>query len=161
MLESQIRHITPTAIPVALLSVLAASALAITTVVHPTEANSSIAAPRAPVIVAQVALSDQTGAIPVSTLVTPRSSGLFRVSGSVIGLAGCNSTAPAEVALIWTDDRGAEQGQLFNPGVLESSAYGLSSVVRVIAGTPLSYEIPSGDVNCTPYDLFLTVEQLQ
>jgi hypothetical protein len=122
-------------------------------------AYASVAA--TPSIVAQVTLTDQTGPIPATVLVTPQSSGVFRLSGIQYGSVGCDSEPPADVAVSWTDLRGPETVQAEFNEQTGSSSPGLSVIVEDIAGAPLSYQIPAGNINCTPYNFFMTVEQLQ
>jgi hypothetical protein len=64
------------------------------------------------------------------------------------------------VTFFGTGERGAEEWapalSSLTPGVFYSSV-----ILRDLSGMQLSYEIATGDVPCPPYDLFLTVEQLQ
>jgi hypothetical protein len=113
----------------------------------------------APNIVAQVAFVNQTG-IPLTTLVTPQSSGLFRISGALVGPPGC-SPPMYGLHFSWTDDTGSDQGYLLLANDTPiGNVYPLSFIVRDMAGAPLSYEVFSSQVLC-PYNLFFTVEQLQ
>jgi hypothetical protein len=114
-----------------------------------------------PSAVARVSLTNQSSTIPLTALVTPHTNGVFRVSYSLIELPPCSGTSLGGAAtLFWTDDRGAEE---WNPELssLGTGVFYSSVLLRDLSGMPLSYEIATGDVPCTPYDLFLTVEQLQ
>jgi len=113
----------------------------------------------APNIVAQVAFLNQTGGIPLTTLVTPQSNGLFRISGTVES----TNCPPYGVYFTWTDDTGPDGGYIAldaGSSIAIGNLYTLSSVVRDLAGAPLSYEVFSYNV-CAPYSLFFTVEQIQ
>ena len=120
-----------------------------------------VAISAAPNIVAQVSFVNQTSGIPLTTLVTPQSSGLFRISGTVEGPSACVA-AIYGVYLYWTDDTGSDQGYIVTPSsAAMGNLYLLSAVVRDLNGAPLSNEVFSYNVECSPYSLFFTVEQLQ
>jgi hypothetical protein len=112
-----------------------------------------------PAIVASVQLTNVNGGVPQTILLTPPQNGTYRVSLTVVGLPGCNSNPPAIVDLTWADDggaRGAAVPTSITPG-LGTEAFFL----RLNASSPLTYEIPDGNVSCTPYELYMAVEQLQ
>jgi hypothetical protein len=117
-----------------------------------------------PGTVAQVSLTNQNGPIPLTTLVTPQANAVFRVSIDWIELPPCSGPGPGSIlTLYYTDERGSENlppplTTLPTPGQGEGNS---SVIVRDLSGMPLSYEIETGNLPCTPYDLFLTVEQLQ
>src|SRR6202011_1324095 len=105
------------------------------------------------------ALTNQTGPIPVTTLLSPAQNGLYRISVSEVGTAGCNASPPASVYLYWTDDSGSVTDLVrstVGPGVMSESV-----IVRANGGTVLSYEVNAAQITCTPYELYFTVEQLQ
>jgi len=60
--------------------------------------------------------------------------------------------------LNWTDDGGL-RGTSF--GTITTGVVSASVIARANAGTVMSYEVPGGNINCTPYELYLTVEKLQ
>jgi hypothetical protein len=134
-------------------------------------------APIYPRVVAQVVLKGQTAAIPTTTIFTPKSDGLYRISAyGVTTVPAPGNNGAWEVNFGWTDDAGAEQNNLSNesefPPVLNIFAYAtppggastLTFVAEDNAGMPLTYSVaPSQPPYQNPtstYALFITVEQL-
>lgn len=121
-----------------------------------------VAISAAPNVVAQVAFTNQTVGIPLTTLVTPKSNALFRISGTVEGYSGCSPPIYG-VCFYWTDDTGTDQGYISidsGPIMAIGNLYLLTGVIRDLGGAPLSYEVFPYSVSCA-YGLFFTVEQLQ
>jgi len=123
---------------------------------------SYVAISASPNIVAQVALTNQTANIPLTTLLTPQATGLYRVSGYM----DCSGDAMnvAEFDLSWTGPTGnANLGTL---GAVSNcsgnSATTWSYTVLDTKGSPLSYEV-AGAITFPPfsYNIFFTVEQSQ
>ena len=133
----------------------------------------------APTIVARIALVNQTAAIPTTTLFTPTSDGLYRISayGAITTPVSPNG-ANWSVFFGWTDEAGMEgSGEPlviiadFNTpqnayGVCTQGANGTQSpagcvlVVRSLAGKPLTYSVTAEFAAGGTYELFITVEQL-
>jgi hypothetical protein len=71
-----------------------------------------------PRIVAQVALTNQTGSIPATTLVTPTKSALYRVSVYMVQVfpqnATCSDCGDVYASFQWTDDGGTQLMGDFN-----------------------------------------------
>jgi hypothetical protein len=120
-----------------------------------------------PVIVAQKALVNQIGNIPSTTLLTPKKSGLFRISAYEVTFA---SGGPAPFMVFTYSDDGGPAYQYFQffgqePGCPVQGSYppltcNYSTVIRAVAKVPVQYSVEVyGDA--LPYDLFITVEQLQ
>lgn len=123
---------------------------------------SYVAVSASPNIVAQVALTNQTANIPLTTLLTPPATGLYRVSGYM----DCSGDAMnvAEFELSWTGPAGnANLGTLGAvSNCTSNSPTTWSYTVLDTRGSPLSYEV-GGAISFPPfsYDIFFTVEQLQ
>ena len=116
-----------------------------------------------PVIVAQKALVNQIGNIPSTTLLTPKKSGLFRISAYEVTFA---SGGPAPFMVFTYSDDGGAAYQYFDffggPGCATQLTLtcNYSTVIRAVAKVPVQYSVEVyGDA--LPYDLFITVEQLQ
>ncbi|MGA8153029.1 MAG: IPT/TIG domain-containing protein [Terriglobales bacterium] len=123
---------------------------------------SYLAISASPNIVAQVALKKQTANIPLTTLLTPQATGLYRVSG-YMDCSG-DTLNVAEFKLSWTDPTGnANLGTLGAvSNCTSNSPTTWSYTVLDTKGSPLSYEV-AGAISFPPfsYDIFFTVEQLQ
>ncbi len=124
-----------------------------------------------PVIVAQGSLVNQTASIPMTTILTPATSGLFRISVYGIPTAtdgSYSTTFPMD--LYYSDDSGpydkiftflaVHTGCNLSPAAGNTSINcNYTSVFRAVAGVPIQYDVQvSGQVT---YDLFFTVERLQ
>ena len=111
-----------------------------------------------PCTIASVSLTDQTVPVSATPLVTPTTSGLFRVTfyfessaiqGSVWGLS-----------FKYTDDLATRSTAVWqaHPGQWANFAY----VFRDVAGQPITYTVAQLKSGAgANYDLFITVEQLQ
>jgi hypothetical protein len=113
-------------------------------------------------VVAQVALTNQTTNIPLTTLLTPQTTGLYRVSG-YMGCSG-NALNAAEFELSWTGPAGS--ANLSTLGAVSNCAGdGATTWNYTVAdtkGSPLSYEV-GGAITFPPfsYNIFFTVERLE
>ncbi len=130
-------------------------------------ATSYVAIPAAPNIVAQVALTGQTAPIPQTTLLTPQTNGLYRISAYIVTTTLATNGDPINLNLTYTDDSGAKTRYItsMNSGTFfPNNDVGVVSTVRADAGFPLAYSTTC-DPYCSgfdaTYELFLTVEQLQ
>lgn len=72
-------------------------------------------APSFPIIVARVSLTNQTGSIPATTLLTPTTSALYRISVYMVQVfpqtSTCNSQSQCGIVVAnfqWTDDGGTQ-----------------------------------------------------
>jgi hypothetical protein len=121
--------------------------------------NAYIGISTGPNVVAQVALTGQTQPIPQTTLLTPQTNGLYRVS--VYMASSSSSGSWPLLVLYWTDDVGPQQcGN--ECSLLSNFNVGTTFIVRAIAGSSISYSvgpITQGQTLET-YNLFITVEQL-
>jgi len=123
---------------------------------------SYVAISESPNVVAQVALTNQTANIPLTTLLTPQATGLYRVSGYM----DCSGDAMnvAEFELSWTGPTG--DANLDTLGAVSNCTSNhpitWSYTVLDTKGSPLSYEV-GGAISFPPfsYNIFFTVEQLQ
>jgi|HubBroStandDraft_2_1064218.scaffolds.fasta_scaffold170402_2 hypothetical protein len=122
-----------------------------------------------PTIVAQVALTAQTASIPTTTLITPKQSGLYRLSAYAVPTA---TVGESEVLFffVYADNAGPETlffpvlannqtGCVGQPGASPDCSF--ISVVRDNAGVPLTFSATVPQGSDLTYDLFITVEQLQ
>jgi len=142
---------------------------------------------KSPQIVSQTSetVDSETGEIPLTSLITPDKSGLYRVSYYWIQtsptLPFCNSSdcfGQLNLTFHWTDAAGAQSSNFlngssqaifytFNPFTFQQAAPDEGQiVVRIDAGTPLQYEITGapgqfGNSEGATYEFFITVEQLQ
>ena len=132
--------------------------------------NNSTSAPPGsffgPRVVAKVSLTNQTAAIPTTTIFTPAQTGLYRVSVVTVMTTPGTDGNLWNVMFNWTDDAGAEQtwlAQLFDystpPNDYPVNGYTQNPwTFRANAGTPVQYWV-YGAASGT-YDLFLVVERL-
>ncbi|HEV2176044.1 MAG TPA: hypothetical protein VGW33_02405 [Terriglobia bacterium] len=136
-----------------------------------TKNSTQLALPR---VIRTIALTGQTGTIPLTTIFTPKSTGLIRVSVyATITVPSSQGFGCFFGQLSWTDDGGPQSALLVNlsnlNGVLSGGCEVLESdvlnsfsetvVMRANAGQPVSYTINLVPGNPT-YELFITVEQL-
>lgn len=117
-------------------------------------------------IVDQVTIRDQAAALPRTTMVTPSVDGVYRISGyfdlssgAVLGTRWC-------LSLYWADDGGQRGGSGYGieaPGDSGPSFASIALVVKAQANRPLRYQTGPcpGATKASPYNLYLTVEQLQ
>ena len=126
---------------------------------------SYVAIPSTPTIVAQVALTNQSATILPTPILTPQSSGVYRISENALSRdQNCvNASSLLSSTLDWVDDVGPRSvfstATLPGGGLFMNWVFSWTVIVKASAGAPIAYEIPQ--VNCKPYDLFITVEQLQ
>ena len=126
--------------------------------------NDSPAAFIGPRVVAKINLTNQTSQIPPTTLFTPPTSGMFRISVYETMTAAGDGNG---VVLNWTDEAGLESANVggIQPG---SGPYCLSAAgpppcgttLFAEAGAPIIYQI-SSDANGGTYDLHIVVERLE
>jgi hypothetical protein len=130
-----------------------------------------------PKVVSKVAIKGRSTAIPQTTLVTPASNALYRVSAYGVVTVPNGNTAFWNLELNWTEEYGAENCYNGTQQGVPCSLLTINSnwenygeyrwaqqtwVVRANAGTPLSYSmVDVGGATGSKYDLFLTVEQLE
>jgi hypothetical protein len=116
-----------------------------------------------PCVVTTVTLTNQSKAIPATTIYTPNTDGLFRVSAylSLTTVKNVNNEG-WELLLAWTDEIGTKKANTnsYNGG---SNALTDTFVVRGIAGQPLGYTTNpiSGGGPQSNYNLFIVVEELE
>jgi hypothetical protein len=127
-----------------------------------------------PTIVKKVILANQTAPIPTTTIFTPASNGLFRVSVYMTQVVPMqyNDAGTWLYNLNWTDDAGPESGsampiiQMYSAQV-PPQAYGTFDgsqgnviILEGVAGKPVTFSISlSGDTGGT-YSAYFTVERL-
>lgn len=117
-----------------------------------------------PTIVAQVSLTDQTSPIPITTLVTPSSDALYRVTAYFLMTKFDQSGSHWCLTTGWTDDVRRRVKTVY----IDSSAnQGLPTWVSLIvsprdkAGVPLTYQVNlCAGLVPNAYNLYITVEQL-
>jgi len=117
--------------------------------------SSSVSAPSYPKIVAKVALTNQTGSIPATTLVTPTANALYRISVYMVQVfpqnATCSDCGDVYASFQWTDDGGTQlMGNLNNTGCCGSGPGSLS--------TPFNLQLyptgGDGTTNCSAFPCF-------
>ena len=120
---------------------------------------ATVSAPKVPIIVAQLTLTNQTGPIPQTTIFTPTQSGVYRVSAYIA------STSPGQddafsATLVYTDDVALEYAALNNGS---SGYYATSSgftTFRAIANNPVSFYTQGSTPQGTTYCVYITIERL-
>jgi hypothetical protein len=121
--------------------------------------NPGSAAKNLPQIVGRFKRIHQTDAIPATVLFTPRSSGLFRISGTFL-LRTAAGDGIWHVLLSWKDNK--NRGWL----IADVKSGGLTPlnnpwVFAAHAGEPVTLTItPQGDVSGSVYDAFYVIERL-
>jgi hypothetical protein len=125
---------------------------------------SAAAFAQSPVIVAQVSLLNQQNTIPTTTLVTPATNGVYRVSAYLIGSKYDNQNE-WNVGLLWKDEIGQEktiQNWLIAPNNQIPLYSQAMQILRATAGNPITYHVGVlGTPRGVTYNLFITVEQLE
>jgi hypothetical protein len=119
---------------------------------------------QSPKIVAHVDLINQTNTIPATALLTPPSSGLYRVSAYMDVTSYTQSGSIWYLNIGWTDTAGHRSKQFAvqqtpnhnGPTWAEGTV-----VAGDVAGRPLNYSVTLDGEDYAPFDLFITVEQLQ
>ena len=134
------------------------------------------ALPRPPAVVGKVTLTAQSNQIPQTTIFTPRTNGLFRLSYYGTSTVASSSYGCWEVWFYWTDEAGSHQNQFNNllyPGSIQGcDAVGIeadysaptedATIIRGIAGAPIQFAVvPLYNTEGSQYELFISVEQLQ
>jgi len=107
-----------------------------------------------PLIVARVALPNQSDPIPLTTILTPKQGRLYRVS-FYVDCGGQN--LDTILVLRWTDAIGNQKFSSTTCNSPDNPAVG-TATVRDKAGSPLQYEVTIVDGH---FDLFFTVERLE
>ncbi len=122
------------------------------------------AAAQSPTIVAQVSLTNQAAPIPKTTLVTPSADALYRVTAYFVVTKTNRSGTLWHLTLGWEGDGGTKATDVTiasnpNEGYPTWVSWTVSPGDK--AGFPLTYQVgPTGTI-ANPYNLFITVEQLQ
>jgi hypothetical protein len=121
------------------------------------------------VIVAQVTSLNQFGGIAPTTLLTPATNGVYRVSAYMTELLTKKLSGSYSLNVGWVDESGHVQ---FTPatwvtlpaqGGTVGAGYRFASgtaIIRGVAGKPISYTVQGFAPNFN-YNLFITVEQLE
>jgi hypothetical protein len=118
-----------------------------------------------PCVVAATSLTNQTQAIPPTTLLTPTTEGTFRINVYLTTGDGTNGGLHWDVFLRWVDGIRARNTDLSALTDQTNVPFG-TIVVHNVAGQPLEYRTAVGagtphEGASRRYDLFLVVEQLQ
>jgi len=131
-------------------------------------ADASPTTPIGPSIVAHAKLTNQTATIPATTILTPKTTGLYRLSiYQTLTTANPASQSCWEIILNWTDDAGAEEAEVNCDFGSQTppQAYVYSPQVltfEVTAGSPLTYSVAQfGGSDGTAYSLYYTLERLE
>jgi hypothetical protein len=112
-----------------------------------------------PIIVVQLSLLNQYRITP-TTLFTPTTGGVYRISTYMSRRRGPINTGAWEMGLAWKDGNNAEGA---DPGYINNTISGSANttVIRVSAGTPIHYSVHPIAEPTFNYDLYITVEQLE
>ena len=147
---------------------LVAVLLATLAVIGDRSAALPAATPTYPLVVAKLALMEETQAIPTTTIFNVTESGLYRVTTYATAISG-QSSGYAIVALNYTDRAGPEEyyGSELGGGFVPPSAYGLSQAgdaansfsFIAVSGSQISFSV----IYAPPltYDLAIAVERLE
>jgi hypothetical protein len=137
------------------------------------QTNTGTGLPRI-VAKAYLTINSADGTIPLTTILTPTTSSLYRITvywNQTIAPANCSSGQDCgflEMPIQWTDEGGAQNnyavpsGKLFGSDPQYFTPVSGSLIVRVKANTPLTYFVSGdagGDGGAT-YELLYVVEQL-
>jgi hypothetical protein len=115
---------------------------------------------QSPVIVAQVSLRNQNRSIRPTALVTPTTGGVYRIS-AYMATAKASFHSSWATYLNWTDDY-EHTFQSVPVTVGGDKLYSQAIViVRGASNVPITYSVGFGGELAQPYDLFITVEQLE
>lgn len=117
---------------------------------------------QSPVIVAQVSLRNQGQAIGPTPLLTPPTTGVYRVS-AYISSSNAPSTGYWSLHIKWVDENALRKSPRHwievGTSVLKYSQGTL--IVRAVAGQPIKYDVDQSGPPDFDYNLFITVEQLE
>jgi hypothetical protein len=116
-----------------------------------------------PCVIATVSLTDQSQAIPVTTIFTPTTDGAFRITVYISTSPGTNKRATWTIYLGWTDLHGAKETPFISAGQNGDSSGNI--MVQAVGGQPLLYQVKpmggGGGVGGMTYDILVAVEQIQ
>ena len=136
--------------------------------------GTPVATLTSPTIVATLALPHQIATIPTTTMFTPKTSGLYRISVYMTQVVSTSSTETLwRFNLNWTDSAGAETS-LTDPALmsLNSTAIppfawantglpGAVAVIEAVKGQPVTYSVTQDNFQAGgEYFLAFVVEQL-
>ena len=131
------------------------------------------ASPSSPPIIARVKLTNQTAAIPTTTIFTPAQTGLYRASLYMTQTTAVpTSNGVWFFEIVWTDDAGTESAAPISVNVNQVPPnawgnYGYTNggtllVFEAKAGQPVTYTVPFGGTgDGGAYSLYFTVERLE
>jgi hypothetical protein len=139
------------------LAVLAVMLLVSIVAFNSTESRSSL-----PIVIATKGFRNQTSSISPITLITPNTSGAYRVSFYSNSSNSAGGYFP-EVFLSWTDDYGIWQGQIGGGGGSTASVAWASGniIVRNLAGQPIQVSTVENPNEQGVYNLIVVVEKIQ
>jgi hypothetical protein len=116
-----------------------------------------------PCVVATVTLTDQSKKIPVTSIYTPPTSGVFRVNAYMSATTGNNGGEYWQLTLQWADEIGSQQG--YTAAFTGSNnAATAAFVVRDLGGSSISYATTfnhQGGTEPLKYNVFIVIEQLE
>lgn len=121
---------------------------------------AATSAPKVPIIVAQLALTNQTGPIPQTTIFTPTQSGVYRIS-TYFESNSPGTAEPYTLTLVYADDVDPLDNAVL---VYPSNNYygnptGFSSF-RALANNPVSIYTQGTAPQGYVYSLYITIEKL-
>jgi len=113
--------------------------------------------PPSPQIVASATLLNQVGSVPLTTIYTPTSSGVFHVSGYAVFTNSSFGTSGISITLQWVDELQTESFIYCtsppgtNPGYCQGD-----EVIHAIANQPIQFTTGPAMMT-TPFDLYVVV----
>jgi hypothetical protein len=125
-----------------------------------------------PTIIKKVVLSNQTAVIPTTTLITPGTTGLFRISAYMTQIATAQG-GPTTFNLGWSDDAGQETSWVAEPPIVQQTdavpplswgqnyegGPGNTVTIEGVAGQPITFWTANSSSVGT-YSLYIVVERL-
>lgn len=121
--------------------------------------SAYVALPSSPAVVATLALFNQTAGIPITTLFTPSTNGLYRFTLYMAITAACNTTGDWTLSLSWNDFGGIQYLAL-DQGCAPTGERITTAPGSVLAGQPITYTVLANNVTSGDYEVLLTVERL-
>jgi hypothetical protein len=113
--------------------------------------------PRAPIVVAEATYINQNLDLAQTTVFTPSSDGLYRIT-AYVEFVPTNSANTTNVLAFWTDN---EKTKGANLSVAGNNGLFVPVTVYALAGTPISIETNGTSLaSGSEYNLYVTVEQL-
>jgi len=116
-----------------------------------------------PIIVAEQDFANQTATLPIITLFTPTTDGLFKLS-AYLETGDGDPSHRVRASIAWTDDFRAESPEgaaiQIQGGTVGAQGTQGNVVLRAKAGTAITVSTSTDTILATPYSLFVAIESL-